>query len=124
MKYLYLDLEANKIFSVSKRKLEKGNPFNQDHHTELVVNDDFVITKTLVDENGNPKISDDGKLIIEDKTASEILNEINYVDKRIAEYPSITDQLDMLWHAMDDGLLPKDNSFYNSIKQVKDSFPK
>jgi len=43
---------------------------------------------------------------------------------RKQKYPPIGDQLDMLWHAMDDGVLPKVPSFYDAIKSVKDSIPK
>jgi len=43
---------------------------------------------------------------------------------RAPQYPSITDQLDMLWHAMDTGALPKVDSFYDAIKAVKDANPK
>jgi len=43
---------------------------------------------------------------------------------RKSAYPPIGDQLDMLWHGMDDGTLPKVNGFYNSIKAVKDNIPK
>lgn len=47
-----------------------------------------------------------------------------YRRKRSFEYPSLTDQLDMLWHAMDSGALPKVDSFYDAIKEVKDKYPK
>lgn len=43
---------------------------------------------------------------------------------RAPQYPSIADQLDMLWHAMDSGALPKVDSFYSAIKAVKDQNPK
>lgn len=43
---------------------------------------------------------------------------------RAAEYPSVTEQLDALWHAMDQGTIPKVDGFYDSIKAVKDKFPK
>lgn len=43
---------------------------------------------------------------------------------RAKSYPKISDQLDMLWHAMDSGLLPSNNDFYSSIKSVKDANPK
>ena len=42
-------------------------------------------------------------------------------------YPSIGDQLDLLWHDIDDGKLgdtAKTSSFYTTIKNVKDSSPK
>ena len=47
-----------------------------------------------------------------------------YKDERAAQYPTITDQLDMLWHAIDSGSLDKDSDFYKSLKAVKDANPK
>lgn len=38
-------------------------------------------------------------------------------------YPAIGDQLDMLYKAMDTGVLTKVDDFYNSIKAVKEQFP-
>lgn len=48
----------------------------------------------------------------------------NYVDYRRAEYPAISEQMDMLWHAMDNGSMPKVEPFYSRIKSVKDKYPK
>lgn len=42
---------------------------------------------------------------------------------RREEYPAIGDQLDMLYKAMDSGILPIVPDFYNSIKTVKDRHP-
>ena len=42
-------------------------------------------------------------------------------------YPGIAEQLDLLWHDIDDGKLgdtAKTSSFYTTIKNVKDSSPK
>lgn len=47
-----------------------------------------------------------------------------YKDDRKAEYPSIGDQLDALYHAMDRGLTIKVPEFYDPIKAVKDKYPK
>ena len=44
--------------------------------------------------------------------------------RRKAEYPSVQEQLDMLWHAMDQGQFPKAEPFYSSIKRIKDRYPK
>jgi len=38
-------------------------------------------------------------------------------------YPPIGDQLDMIYKAMDAGILPVVSDFYNSIKAVKDAYP-
>ena len=44
-------------------------------------------------------------------------------DRRMA-YPKIADQLDMIWHAIDDNTLDKTSEFYTAIKSIKDSNPK
>jgi 4-hydroxyphenylpyruvate dioxygenase-like putative hemolysin len=47
-----------------------------------------------------------------------------YQRQRAKEYPLITDQLDMLWHAINNGTLDKSSEFYTAIKAVKDASPK
>jgi hypothetical protein len=47
-----------------------------------------------------------------------------YSDKRQADYPALGDQLDMLWHSMDQGEIPKSPEFYEVIKSVKEKHPK
>lgn len=44
--------------------------------------------------------------------------------ERRAAYPGITEQLDMLWHAMDDGTMPRIEPMYSQIKAVKTAIPK
>lgn len=48
----------------------------------------------------------------------------DYKRARAAEYPSLEDQLDSLWHAMDNGSIPKAEPFYSGLKSVKDKYPK
>ena len=48
----------------------------------------------------------------------------DYRKLRAAAYPRITDQLDALWHAMNNGLINKVEPMYSQIKQVKDTFKK
>lgn len=45
--------------------------------------------------------------------------ETEYKRKRISEYPSIGDQLDMIYHAGQGG-----DAFQKAIKAVKDKYPK
>lgn len=47
-----------------------------------------------------------------------------YDVQRVRAYPGIGDQLDALWHAMDDGRLPQIEPFYSDILAVKEQFPK
>jgi len=44
--------------------------------------------------------------------------------QRNRQYPSLGDQLDMLWHAIDTNSLNKTSDFYTAIKAVKDAHPK
>ena len=65
----------------------------------------------------------DGNVIEYDATAVQNLIDANAY-KMEREYPSIQDQLDMLYHAIDSGALDKTSDFYTSIKAVKDAHPK
>jgi len=47
-----------------------------------------------------------------------------YQRQRKLEYPAIGEQLDLLWHAIDDGTLDKTSDFYTSLKATKDKYPK
>ena len=47
-----------------------------------------------------------------------------YAYDRCANYPDGFEQLDMLWHAIDQGLDLKDSDWYKKIKEVKEKFPK
>ncbi|MBC7198138.1 MAG: hypothetical protein H5U32_02700 [Pseudomonas balearica] len=54
----------------------------------------------------------------------EINHTSNYKKRRASAYPSIHDQLDMLWHAMDKGEISVAKEFYEAVKEVKEEFPK
>ena len=47
-----------------------------------------------------------------------------YARNRATEYPALGEQLDMLWHAIDQGTLDKDSDLYTALKAVKDKYPK
>ena len=70
----------------------------------------------------------DGAHIIIGKHPEDLLPppmpEPGYAAKRSANYPSIGEQLDCLWHAMDDGILPKVEPFFSKILAVKQAHPK
>jgi hypothetical protein len=53
-----------------------------------------------------------------------INHKVDYQRARAAEYPSVEDQLDALWHAMDNESIPKAEPFYSNLKSVKDKYPK
>lgn len=66
---------------------------------------------------------------IEEEQPTEIpMPDPNYVPpytvRRMAAYPEIGEQLDMLWHAIDQGTLDKTSEFYTTLANVKNSIPK
>jgi hypothetical protein len=60
------------------------------------------------------------------------LDPLSSIEKQIYEvrlarkysYPSVEEQLDMLWHMMDDNIISgKGSSWYETIKQIKTEYP-
>ncbi len=47
----------------------------------------------------------------------------SYASKRKRVYPTREEQLDQLWHDIDDGKLDKTGSWYTTIKAIKDANP-
>lgn len=45
-------------------------------------------------------------------------------EHRKAAYPPLEEQLDMLWHAMDQGEIPPAREWYETIKRIKENAPK
>jgi hypothetical protein len=57
-----------------------------------------------------------------ESTVQDYIDANSYKTQR--RYPSLGDQLDMLWHAIDNNALNKTSDFYTAIKAVKDAYPK
>ena len=79
---------------------------------------------TAWDKDGNVITLDEDKIKIELDKLQTAYDAVEYQRKRIYEYPRVEEQLDMLWHAMDDGTLTKVDAFYDANKAVKDKYPK
>jgi len=70
-----------------------------------------------------------GKQISKDENGYPILIDppptvLTYSQSRAGEYPLVGEQLDMLWHAIDQGALDKNSLFYTTIADIKNRFPK
>ena len=76
------------------------------------------------DESGKLINIDKNKIDIEIDRLKHEHHKKQYQRSRKTEYPSIEDQLDMLWHAIDEGKLDKNSEFYTSIKTVKNKYKK
>lgn len=50
--------------------------------------------------------------------------DMDYRRARLDAYPSVNEQLDMLWHAMDRGEIAQAEPFYMRIKAIKQAYPK
>ena len=50
--------------------------------------------------------------------------QIEVGNQRFPEYPDLREQLDKLFHDIDEGKLDKTGTFYTAIKAVKDKYPK
>ena len=51
----------------------------------------------------------------------------SYASKRAKYYPNGAEQMDALWHAIDDGKFgenAKSCDFYTKLKEVQDTYPK
>jgi hypothetical protein len=74
-------------------------------------------TDGVFDANGN-------QVTIDESAVNTWQDPDQYKFDRASAYPQLTDQLDMLWHAIDSGTLDKTSDFYTTLKQVKDTYPK
>ena len=69
----------------------------------------------------------DGKIVEKESDERKNLRETKKARvQRSQEYPAIGEQLDMLYHAIDadSDLKTKFSSFYNTIKSIKQKYPK
>jgi len=94
-------------------------------NAQVSVNGSDINTCEIEWHNGTTPIS---KADIEVKM-NEMANEpkqSNYAQQRKSAYPKIGDQLDMLWHSIDESpeLKQKYFKFYEAIKAVKAKYPK
>lgn len=93
----YAEIKDNKIVGTSNNKSERFSTEIDGHDVH-----NFVVQ--------------DGKCIRIDTG--------NYILDRAKKYPALPEQLDALWHAMDQGILPQVSGFYDIIKTVKNKHPK
>ena len=78
-----------------------------------VVNDDFGVLK----EDGSKITLDNAKVTAARKTIDDEYAAKKYQRDRAAEYPSVVDQLDLIYHSGIDAWKAK-------IKETKDKYPK
>lgn len=78
----------------------------------------YALNPSVVSIHGEDAFDKDGNPVLYDRAAAEAWVDPNaYKEKRLAEYPSITDQLDTLYHGGYD-------AWRATIQAVKDKYPK
>ena len=75
------------------------------------------------DANEKPPPSD-GEIMNEYEYQKALSEYYQYSYDRCKEYPDGFEQLDMLWHAVNEGKNLKDSEWFQSIKEVKEKYPK
>lgn len=97
-------------------------------------NIDFI-RQVIIEDNGNGPYIKQWDNELGEQPSEETLalwsDEISTVreleivhELRRNNYPALGDQLDALFKAMEAGILPKVDGFYDEIKKVKETFPK
>lgn len=115
MQYIYL-------FDQSGRCLSRRGTDNPSMAEQLCQHQEgaasFIVTTEEVDVTR--AWNEDGTLV--DRAPPP--PQLQYWQERLDAYPTIGDQLDAFWHAMNNGVIPKVEPFFSQIKAVKDAYPK
>ena len=95
-----------------------------DPNAQVSVNAEDVNQITWHD--GNPNSITNDAILAKQTELQTAYDAKAYARTRASAYPSIGDQLDMLWHAIDDNSTLKTRyaDFHTAIKAVKDANPK
>lgn len=78
----------------------------------------------IIEQSSDPRFDTVDTITKAVKPNTKIPETLDYKQARIQAYPAIREQLDMLWHAMNNGDMPKSEPFYSTLKDIKDAFPK
>ena len=114
---------------LDRKKIIKDWKYSGDHPTcEEEFNERF--TKIIAGERGfGVEVKDPSKFGITYQEVmshyNKIINEFNLIKHvRQRKYPKIENQLDQLWHDIDDGILgegAKNSKWYQNISKIKNS---
>ena len=72
----------------------------------------------------NLKLLDDTATMPSEEDVNSKIAELDIDAQRVMEYGSIGDQLDKLYHDIDNGKLDETGEWFKAIKKVKDDNPK
>ena len=86
----------------------------------------FALYPNVTTISGDIAYDAKGKVIeIDENVVANKIAETEYVFLRKTAYPSVADQLDLIWHMIDqDVAFDKESAFYKAIDAVKTKHPK
>ena len=87
------------------------------HTNTKTINGDTQDTIVAKDENGN-------EITINWSSVNSWSDPEQYKIDRSSEYPNIAEQLDKLYHDINNGTLTTSGDFYSAINAVKTKYPK
>ena len=106
-------------------KIKIFYPFDKDDVIQDITEEEKIAKAKLWNENYEAKNNYVSKR--KEGVVTSSLNDTTGKRENITKeegYQSIGDQLDNLWHDIDEGKLDKTGSFYTSIKTIKDRWSK
>jgi hypothetical protein len=101
--------------------LRSGQCPEADLHLQVMSDEEY-----LIEEPSNPgedSVHLTEKIIVKGGRPPEPVD-MSYAAARASAYLPVTSQLDMLWHAMDENIMPKIEPWYSYHQAVKESYPK
>jgi hypothetical protein len=116
-------LKSFTIYDAAGTILSSGHVLAEDLPLQLANYPDAY----LIEEESDPstdKIDTVNKTVLKNQKLPEPEPVKLYDENRAKLYPPTHEQLDMLWHAMDNGTMAKAEPFYSYIKAVKSAYPK
>ena len=123
MKITNIVFDKKGKFVLSQKNLNKFYVDNSDFNIAQVENFDPQYTYSYI----NGEVVRGDLFVPTDEETKQIEEQAikrKYQDPRRFEYPSLEEQLDKLFHDIDNGTLNKDGNFYAALKAVKNKYPK
>ena len=90
-------------------------------------NSDNLLTRKMIEDMEAEKVKQEKINQEKQKEKMKKMHEMQKYENRRTAYPDIAEQLDMLWHDMNDGKIKMDkrysNTWFQTIKNIKESNP-
>lgn len=119
---------GNRVYKSNHKSLEWGldtamRALRPNAKFELEMNDNSVKWNKWEDLDGKSPPTFE-QIMAEIERQELVSKYYQYAYDRCHNYPDGFEQLDMLWHAIDQGIDLKESDWYKKIKEVKEKFPK